>query len=192
MRKTLTWTALAFASPLLAVGAHISLLQVSGNFHEVLPGELYRSAQPSPTQLDSYIKRYGIKTVINLRGPSDRQWYKDEVAVTTKHSAQHLDFRMKATQQLTLAEGEQLIALLKDAPKPVLIHCRAGSDRTGLASMIYLQQVAGVDEETAEWQLSPYYGHFSLPFMGAYAMDRTWLGLEQALNIEPQTTASLD
>ncbi len=192
MRKTLTWTALAFASPLAALGLYVSVLQIGGNFHEVLPGELYRSAQPSPIQLDSYIKRYGIKTVINLRGPSDRQWYRDEVAITTKLSAGLVDFRMKADRQLTLAEGEQLITLLKNAPKPILIHCRAGSDRTGLASMIYLQQIAGINEETAEWQLSPYYGHFALPFMGSYAMDRTWLGLEQALGIEPETTASIN
>lgn len=192
MRKILTRTALAFASPLIAIGLYVSVLQINGNFHEILPGELYRSGQPTATQLASYIKRYGIKTVVNLRGPSDRQWYRDEVAVTSQLSAQHVDFRMRANKQLTLAEAEQLITLLKAVPKPVLIHCRAGSDRAGLATMIYLQQIAGVNEDTAEWQLSPYYGHLSLPFTGSYAMDRTWLSLEQALNIEPKTTMSID
>jgi protein tyrosine/serine phosphatase len=77
-----------------------------------------------------------------------------------------------------------LIALMRDAPKPILIHCLAGADRTGLASVIYLQQIAHIDEDTAEWQLSPIYGHLNLPFLKAYAMDETWAGLEQLLGIE--------
>ncbi|RWX76671.1 protein tyrosine phosphatase [Neorhizobium lilium] len=184
MRKLLTWMGIAIASPILGLGLYLAFLQVSGNFHEILPGQLYRSAQPTPNELANYIQRYGIKTVINLRGPSERKWYRDEVATTSKLSVQHVDFQMSATRQLSAQESENLVALLKDAPKPVLIHCRAGADRTGLASVIYLQQVAGVNEETAEWQLSPLYGHVNLPFLRAYAMDRTWLRLEEVLGIE--------
>jgi protein tyrosine/serine phosphatase len=172
------------AASIAGVALHLAVLQVDGNFHEILPGELYRSAQPTPSELARYIHHYGIKTVINLRGPSDRQWYRDEVATTSELAVQHVDFRMSATRQLSLDESEKLIAILKDAAKPVLIHCRAGADRTGLASVIYLQQVAGVNEETAEWQLSPLYGHVNLPFLRAYAMDRTWFGLERTLGIE--------
>ncbi len=184
MRKCLTWAAALTTVPTLALGCYLAVLQVNGNFHEILPGKLYRSAQPTPSQLVQYIQRYGIKTVINLRGPSERAWYRDEVATTEKLSVEHLDFRMRASQQLTPDESERLIALLKEAPKPVLIHCKAGADRTGLASVIYLQQIAGVNEDTAEWQLSPLYGHLSLPFLRTYAMDRTWLQLESMLGIE--------
>jgi protein tyrosine/serine phosphatase len=184
MRKLLTWTAGLMTIPTLALGSYLAILQIDGNFHEVLPGQLYRSAQPTPSELAQYIKRYGIRTVVNLRGPSERAWYRDEVATTQKLSVQHVDFRMRASQQLTPDESERLITLLKEAPKPVLIHCKAGADRTGLASVIYLQQIAGVNEETAEWQLSPLYGHLPLPFLRTYAMDRTWLQLESMLGIE--------
>lgn len=184
MRKFLKWTAALVTVPTLALGCYLAVLQIDGNFHEVLPGQLYRSAQPTGAQLAQYIQRYGIRTVINLRGPSERRWYRDEVATTEKLSAQHLDFRMRASRQLTPDESERLIALLKGAPKPVLIHCKAGADRTGLASVIYLQQIAGVNEETAEWQLSPLYGHLPLPFLRTYAMDKTWLKLESMLGIE--------
>ena len=137
-------------TPIAVLGIYLGFLRASGNFHEVLPGQLYRSAQPTPGQLARYIQRYGIKTVINLRGPSEQKWYRDEVATTSRLAIQHLDFRMTASRQLSDGESEELIALMKDAPKPLLIHCKAGADRTGLASVIYLQQVAGVDEETAE------------------------------------------
>ena len=33
-----------------------------------LPGNMYRSNQPYPFQIQKYKKRYGIKSIINLRG----------------------------------------------------------------------------------------------------------------------------
>jgi protein tyrosine/serine phosphatase len=47
-------------------------LQLVGNVHVVEPGELYRSAQLNGASLDGVLKRYGIKTVINLRGEKRR------------------------------------------------------------------------------------------------------------------------
>jgi protein tyrosine/serine phosphatase len=40
------------------------------NFHAVVPGELYRSAQLSGSRLERHIQAEGIRTVINLRGPN--------------------------------------------------------------------------------------------------------------------------
>lgn len=183
MWKFFKRSAMLSAAILLSTGAYLGILQLTGNFHEVLPGQLYRSAQPTASALTDYIKRYGIKTVLNLRGSSQREWYKDEVAATDRLGVQHIDFRMSAMRQLSPEESEKLIALLHDAPKPILIHCQGGADRTGLASVIYLQQVANIDEETAEWQLSLLYGHVGLPFLGAYAMDETWEGLEKIFGL---------
>lgn len=184
MRKFLKRALIVLGSTVASLGLYLGYLQLSGNFHEIIPGVLYRSAQPTPSSLESYIKQYGIKSVVNLRGPSKRDWYVEEVATTKRMNAEHIDFQMSAGRELTPAESEKLIALLRDAPKPMLIHCMAGADRTGLASVIYLQQIANVDEDDAEWQLSPVYGHINLPFLRAYAMDRTWLGLEKLLGIE--------
>ena len=38
------------------------------NFAEVIPGRLYRSNHPTPGRLATAKRRYGIKTLINLRG----------------------------------------------------------------------------------------------------------------------------
>lgn len=183
MRKFLKRGAILAGASLLSFGAYIGYLQLSGNFHEVIAGELYRSAQPSPERLADYVAQYGIKTVINLRGPSDRDWYRNEVATTEKLGIEHRDFRMSAGRQLTAEQSQELIALLRAVPKPVLIHCYAGADRTGLASVVYMQQIANVDEETAEWQLSPVYGHVALPFSRAWAMDDTWEALEKVIGL---------
>jgi protein tyrosine/serine phosphatase len=156
-------------------GSYLGALHLSGNFHEVIAGRFYRSGQLSPAALGRYIEHYGIRTVINLRGEAPgRAWYDQEVAATRDHGAEHLDFHMSAGRKLTLDETRRLIALMRDATGPILVHCQGGSDRSGLASLLYLNEIAGADAATARWQLSPVYGHIGLPFLYAYAMDDSW------------------
>lgn len=163
------------------VGSYLGALHMTGNFHEVLPGRFYRSGQLSPDALSRYIDRYGIKTVINLRGAAPgRAWYDGEIAATRDHGADHLDFHISAGRRLTLDESLRLVALMRDAKAPVLVHCQGGSDRSGLASLLYLHEVAGVADGSAAWQLSPLYGHIGLPFLYAYAMDDSWVDFENA------------
>ncbi|MCJ8517914.1 protein tyrosine/serine phosphatase [Pseudorhizobium tarimense] len=184
MRRFLKWSVRLSLSAALAIGSYLGILQLTGNFHEVIAGELYRSAQPTAAALERYIQSYGIKTVVNLRGESSRDWYRDEKSVTARLGVNHLDFKMSAGRELTPEESFQLISLLRDAPKPILIHCQGGSDRTGLASVMYLQQIANVDEETAEWQLSLLYGHVGVPFLSyAYPMDESWEQFEKIIGL---------
>jgi protein tyrosine/serine phosphatase len=70
---------------------------------------------------------------------------------------------------------------MKDAPKPLLIHCLSGADRTGLASALYLAAVSKTNEKVAEGQMSIFYGHIALSISRAFAMDRTFEKLEPLL-----------
>lgn len=176
------------------LGAYAGYLQLSGNFHTVIAGELYRSAQPSPAQLENYVREHGIKTVINLRGPKDNaQWYVQEVAAARRLDVWHIDFGMSATKILSPQRADELVAIMKSAPKPILIHCQAGADRTGLASVIYSKQIAGVGEDVAERQLSFYYGHVSIPHVSsAYAMDTSWNDLETHFGLKSHREVSVE
>ncbi|MDE3876139.1 dual specificity protein phosphatase family protein [Sinorhizobium meliloti] len=166
----------------LVFGGYLGVLQLTGNFHEVLPAELYRSAQPSAADIATYARQYGIKTIVNLRGKSMEAWYLQEVEAAGHAGITHFDFRLSAAKRVSPQQARQLIALLQTAPKPILIHCQAGADRTGLASMLYLQQIAGTDEEISERQLSVRYGHIGLPYISAaFAMDESWEILEEVL-----------
>jgi len=131
------------------------------NFHVVEPGKLYRSAQLSPWELESFIKVYGIKTVINLRGVENRRWYHNEKALTHELGVTYVTIDMSAR---TIPDRDAELALIdafRNAPKPILIHCRSGADRTGESSAIYEMVFENKSKAAALKMLSPRYLHFS-------------------------------
>lgn len=152
----------------------------TGNFHTVVPHEVYRSAQPSPERLARYTQHYGIRSVINLRGKNtSARWYRDQISAARDLGIVQVDFRMSASRRLSVDEADALVKLMKAMPKPILIHCSAGADRSGLAAALYLAAIAGAGESRAERQLSIKYGHFGIPYFSrAYAMDESWEDLE--------------
>jgi protein tyrosine/serine phosphatase len=160
--------------------AYAGFLQVTGNFHSVIDGQFYRSAQPTSDELASYIQAHGIKTVINLRGAHPgAAWYDDEVTTAQGLGITHIDFGMSASKTISPEKVQRLVELMASAPKPILIHCLSGADRSGLVAALYVSKVAGLDEDRAEGQLSFYYGHVGIPVVSsAYAMDRSWEDIE--------------
>jgi protein tyrosine/serine phosphatase len=177
--------AIAMAVP-LSILAYQQFCRWTDNFYEVVPGQFYRSAQLTSDELAKRIDRYAIKTVINLRGVRTLpDWYQGERHLTELRGVRLIDFPMSASKVLQPERALALVNLMKNAPKPILVHCFSGADRTGLVSVIYVSQVAGIDEETAERQLSPYYGHFGIPFFSpTFAMDESWERLESVFGVE--------
>ena len=51
-----------------SAGNWAGYLRLSGNFHAVEEGVIYRSAQLSGDDFQNRIRTYGIRTIINLRG----------------------------------------------------------------------------------------------------------------------------
>ncbi|WP_339913737.1 hypothetical protein [uncultured Brevundimonas sp.] len=85
---------------------YVTLAAVTGNFHTVSDGEVYRSAQPSAEALARYHRRFGIRTVINLRGKNESEsWYRDEIETSERLGIHHIDFRMSAKRGITKKEA---------------------------------------------------------------------------------------
>ncbi|MGO4336604.1 tyrosine-protein phosphatase [Labrys sp. KB_33_2] len=176
LSRTLFWS-------ISAVAIYVVVLICWGNFGTVIRGQVYRSAQLGSATMSFNVQRYGIKAIINLRGSNPGQdWYDREVADAKVLGIHHIDFRMSAKRGLSREQAEELIALMAQAPKPLLIHCASGADRTGLAAALYVAAIAKAGREKAQAQLSPFFGHLSLPFLPGYAMDRTWEEFAQWLN----------
>lgn len=170
----------------IALAAWLVWVQRSGNFATVATGLVYRSNQPTPERLAAYTKAVGLKSVLNLRGADmGAGWYRAERQAAADLGLTLIDFPMAANRELTQAESAALLDILRNAPKPLLIHCKSGSDRTGLAAVLYLALVLGQDEELAERQLSIRYGHFAVPVLSAaWPMDTTWELIEAWWGIE--------
>lgn len=152
---------------------------LNGNFHAIVPGEAYRSAQPTTKQIAAYHERYGIRTIINLRGENPGSaWYRDEVAESQRLDITHLNFSMSASEGLSLEEAPALIDLMQKAQKPLLIHCQGGADRSSIAAALYVAAIAKQGEKVAEKQFSLHYGHIPLPIFESYAIDQSWEILE--------------
>lgn len=191
LRKVLPLLGFSTITIAASLGGYAWGLQLTGNFHAVVPGELYRSAQPSAQQLADYVQKNGIKTVINLRGEdASAKWYGQELAEARLLGVQHIDFRMSSSHELSAQRADELVAIMRSAPKPILIHCKSGADRSGLVSVIYSRQIAGVDDHTAERQLSFYFGHVGVPVISsAYAMDASWEKLETHFGMTSEALA---
>ena len=163
-------------------GLYLAVLQLGGNFNTVVPGELYRSAQPSAARIAEYQQNFGIKTIINLRGENTgSDWYDAEVAEAAKLGIAHVNFRMSARREMTPEQFTQIIDVLQKAEKPILVHCNSGSDRSGLVSALYIAAIARLGEEAAESQISFRYGHIPLSIRATYAMDRSFEAFEPVL-----------
>ena len=133
--------ALAFAAvcvlALCGAGAWAGYLQATGNIHEVAPGLVYRSNQLGPVQMVALLHDEGIRTVINLRGGSrDDPWYREEADVVASVGARLIDIPLLDSLEPDAAQMTQLLDALGSSPTPILIHCKAGADRSGLAAAL--------------------------------------------------------
>jgi protein tyrosine phosphatase (PTP) superfamily phosphohydrolase (DUF442 family) len=108
-----------------------------GNFGVVDPGRVYRSAQPTES-LPRWADRYGLASILNLRGGSVADsWYRAEKETAAEKGITYYDSPMQAGRRPSRRELLTLIRLFDQGPYPILVHCKKGADRTGLAVVIY-------------------------------------------------------
>lgn len=154
--------------------AYCGLLIWSGNHHTVAEGQLYRSAQLNGSEFGEEIDAHYIRTVLNLRGPNPTDsWYQEEVAATRAHGAVHYEVGISAREPVAPEKVEQILAVLRDAPKPILVHCKSGADRTGFVAALYRYAIEGQSAKIAAHELSLRYGHFPYLTSKSWAMDES-------------------
>jgi len=62
------------------------------NFHWVTPGDAARAMQDWAGGLEPFLKRRGIRAIINLRGRNDDlSWWRNETAAAVAIGATHFD-----------------------------------------------------------------------------------------------------
>jgi hypothetical protein len=133
------------------------------NFHVVVPGRVYRCSQQSGTDLEDIVHRHGIRTVVNLRGCcAPWPWYLDETRATHRLGVAQEDICFSSARLPSVHELRRLIEVLDRTEYPILLHCRRGADRTGMASAIVLLLQTDTSLDQARRQLSLRFGHLAL------------------------------
>lgn len=159
--KLICFTALLAVSP-CTTGLPWNPNELPFNFHAIIAGQAYRSAQPDATNLTNAIQRFEIKTVINLRGENpDDEWWQQEQDVCSNLGADLVNISMSAK---SLPSRENLLLLydtFQTAKYPILMHCQGGADRSGAAAAIWRMVVVGDPKDDAQQELSTDFFHFS-------------------------------
>jgi protein tyrosine phosphatase (PTP) superfamily phosphohydrolase (DUF442 family) len=162
---------------LLAVGLLGVVLLALGrsrfgdSFGIVVPGRVYRSGQLSREELEDRIRRHGIKSIVNLRGEKEhREWFRRELEVAERHRVELRSIDLVPERLPSRPAVVALLDHLEGLPPPILIHCSAGADRTGFASVVARMALGGARFEDARSELSLWHGH--LPFGPASEIGR--------------------
>ncbi len=195
--RRLAWSGGIFAA-LVFLLWYIGVL--GGNVRCVAPGLMYRSAQLTGNNYTAdtarwlghgfrqTLRKYHIRTVINLRGGNmSNDYYRDEVDETRAMGDVHVDIPMSARHLPPPDELKKLIHTFDRDPYPMIFHCQGGSDRSGLVGALYLAICRNVPlEQAEESQLTMRYGHFGFTSTGAmnqffdlYRKNSQGLGLRQ-------------
>ena len=135
------------------------------NFHKVDEG-VYRSAQLTPWKLKKLIKKYNIKTIINLRGNNKNYLYKKEKEICEKMRVKYIPFQISSRNLPKDYEIKELIEIFKNEKKPILFHCKAGADRTGMVATMYHIINGKSKKEAIKKELKLRYGYLSLSKAG--------------------------
>ena len=115
------------------------LLDLPYNFHWIEPPEAARSAQAYAGLLSPFLRAHRIKAVINLRGSNPSHlWWKYETRVCRKLGVIHRDAKLNSRQLPSQAMLVDLLDAFDSVPRPFLVKCSGGQDRTAFAAALFI------------------------------------------------------
>lgn len=114
------------------------------HFAVVEEGVLYRSGQPTAGGWQAIQDRYQIRTVVNLRRfRPDADWWKAETAFCRRSGIELVHLPI-GPDGVTDEQWGRFLGIVTDPSRqPVLVHCMAGSVRTGVMVAGYRIAVQG-------------------------------------------------
>lgn len=127
------------------------------NRHD-MGGGMYRENQPSPKRIKKWADE-GIKTVVNLRGENPKGYFYLEQEACAKHGLKLINYRMYSRDVHSVEKILGARDLFENIEYPAVMHCKSGSDRTGIMGVLYRYFHMGDSIKDAMHQLSFNYLH---------------------------------
>lgn len=165
-RRRVLVACVALGAGLAVVGTSIGVWEavkyrfIPKRFGVVVPGEIYRSGQISRWQFEPTVRKYGIDVVIDLNGvdPADPD-QAAEIASYGNTGVEHHRFQLRGDGTGSVENYVEAVATLAKCHrdgKTVLVHCHAGTQRTGSVVAAYRVLVLGQSPREAYAELSRY------------------------------------
>lgn len=129
------------------------------NFHRI-SDEAFRSSQPTMWQLRRMVRKYGIKTIVNLKGANENSAYwAFEREQCARLGVRLVDVSIASRSLPSHERIERAKEVFDSVEYPIWMHCKAGADRAGIYATLYQHFRLGVPiAQTDQLRLWPY-GH---------------------------------
>ncbi len=139
---------------------HAVFRTVWDNFAPVIPGRLYRCNHPTPGRLAALTRRYGLRTLVNLRG--QRRCGSDALSrdAAQRLGLDHIDMAFESRGAPHRERILRFHGIYTSMTTPALMHCKSGADRAGLAAGLVLLFEGGTSRDALR-QMSWRFGHFN-------------------------------
>ena len=120
--------------------------------------DMRRANQPSPEHLEVFAAQ-GVKTILNLRGASDKGYYLLEEEACKALGMTLINYQIYSRDTPKKAAIHDLKKIYETMEYPAVMHCKSGADRTGLAGVLYKHFKMGLPIDQALEQLRLKYLH---------------------------------
>ena len=131
---------------ILGVGKYVYDMNINHNFETITEGKVYKSGVIPPDEIADYVKKYHIKSIIDLRFPGTGDDVNNPEIPTEltveKVAVEKIDgvnYFNNGSGQVPKQKNLDMFFKIMDNPDnyPVLIHCYHGVGRAEMYSAIY-------------------------------------------------------
>lgn len=143
---------------LVFVGKYVYDMNINHNFEIITEGKVYKSGVIPPNEIESYVKKYHIKSIVDLRMPGTNDLVlnpekpgdllREKLAVAKIGGVNYFS---NPSDQVPTEKNVEIFTKIMDnkANYPVLIHCYHGTGRAEMYSAIYRIEYENFTNEEA-------------------------------------------
>ena len=131
---------------LVFVGKYVYDVNINYNFETITEGKVYKSGVIPPNEIESYVKKHHIKSIVDLRFPGTADLVNNpeipQELIAEKEAIAKIkgvNYFNNGSDQVPKPENLKTFFKIMDNPDnyPVLIHCYHGVGRAEMYSAIY-------------------------------------------------------
>ena len=143
---------------LIFVGKYVYDMNINHNFETITEGKVYKSGVIPPNEIADYVKKYKIKSIVDLRYPGTQDLVNNPEIPAELTAEKEAVAKIKGVNYFNngsdqVPKQKNLDAFFKIMDNkdnyPVLIHCYHGTGRAELYSAIYRIEYENFSNESA-------------------------------------------